>query len=128
MAPPKMRMWMTWSELTNSSRITKEQFQAQLVKYPKSSILIACTKLSVGFGYGPHACTVPRNMSQIYTFLFSFRPPWFIRSVTGFTTREDFHFSTDNCVTSLPRQCAYSRRITFLKFPKTARRTISSVN
>ena len=59
MAPPKMRMWMTWSELTNSSRITKEQFQAQLVKYPKSSILIACTKLSVGFGYGPHACTVP---------------------------------------------------------------------
>lgn len=50
---------MTWSELTNSPRITKEQFQAQLAKYPKSSILIACTKLSVGFGYGPDACTVP---------------------------------------------------------------------
>lgn len=59
MPPPKMRMWMTWSELTNSPRITKEQFQAQLAKYPKSSILIACTKLSVGFGYGPDACTVP---------------------------------------------------------------------
>jgi hypothetical protein len=57
--PVKMRMWMTWSELTNSPRIAKEQFQAQLGRYPKSSILIACTKLSVGFGYGPDACTVP---------------------------------------------------------------------
>jgi len=57
--PVKMRVWMTWSELVNGPRITKEQFQAQLAKYPKSSILIACTKLSVGLGYGPDACTVP---------------------------------------------------------------------
>jgi hypothetical protein len=57
--PVKMRVWMTWSELTNGPRITKEQFQVQLAQYPKSSILIACTKLSVGFGYGPDACTVP---------------------------------------------------------------------
>jgi hypothetical protein len=59
--PVKMRMWMTWSELTESPRIVKEEFQAQLAKYPKSSILIACTKLSVGFGYGPDACTVPQD-------------------------------------------------------------------
>ena len=59
MPPVKMKVWMTWSELTSGPRITKEQFQAQLVQYPKSSILIACTKLSVGFGYGPDACTVP---------------------------------------------------------------------
>jgi hypothetical protein len=52
---------MTWSELMGSPRVTKEEFQAQLAKYPKSSILIACTKLSVGFGYGPDACTVPKN-------------------------------------------------------------------
>jgi hypothetical protein len=52
---------MTWSELTESPRITKEEFQDQLAKYPKSSILIACTKLSVGFGYGPDACTVPQD-------------------------------------------------------------------
>jgi hypothetical protein len=57
--PVKMKVWMTWSELTNSPRITKEQFQAQLAHYPKSGILIACAKLSVGFGYGPEACTVP---------------------------------------------------------------------
>jgi len=59
--PVMMKMWMTWSELTNSPRITKEQFRAQLAQYPKSSILIACTKLSVGFGYGPDACTVPQD-------------------------------------------------------------------
>jgi hypothetical protein len=57
--PVKMRMWMTWSELTNSPRITKEDFQSQLAKYPKPNILIACTKLSVGFGYGPDARVVP---------------------------------------------------------------------
>lgn len=61
MPPVKMKVWMTWSELTNSPRITKEQFQAQLAQYPKSSILIACTKLSVGFGYGPNARTVPQD-------------------------------------------------------------------
>lgn len=51
---------MTWSELVNSPRITKEQFRTQLAK-PKSSILIACAKWSVGFGYGPDACTVPTD-------------------------------------------------------------------
>jgi len=61
MPPLKVKMWMTWSELTNCPRITKEQFRAQLSKYPKSSILIACTKLSVGFGYGPDAHTVPSD-------------------------------------------------------------------
>jgi hypothetical protein len=52
---------MTWSELVNCPRITKEQFQGQIAKHPKSSILIACTKLSVGFGYGPDARTVPSD-------------------------------------------------------------------
>ena len=59
--PVEMKMWLTWPELTNGPRITKERFQAQLAKYPKSSILIACTKLSVGFGYGPDACTIPAD-------------------------------------------------------------------
>lgn len=52
---------MTWSELVSGPRVTKEQFQEQLVEYPKSSILIACAKLSVGFGYGPDARTVPAD-------------------------------------------------------------------
>ena len=67
MPPVEMRTWMSWSELTNGPRITKEEFQAQLGKYPKSSILIACAKLSVGFGYGPNACTVPpENVELTY--------------------------------------------------------------
>lgn len=61
MPPPTLKMWMTWSELTESPRITREQFKAQLAKFPKSSILIACTKLSVAFGYGPDARTVPSD-------------------------------------------------------------------
>jgi hypothetical protein len=59
--PVRMRLWLTWSELTNSPRITREQFQTRLSSYPKSSILIACAKLSVGLGYGPDACTVPSD-------------------------------------------------------------------
>jgi hypothetical protein len=56
-----MKIWLVWSELMSTPRITKEQFQAQLAKYPKSGILIACAKLSVGFNYGPDACTVPSD-------------------------------------------------------------------
>jgi hypothetical protein len=59
--PPSMKIWMTWSELVKSPRVTKEQFQTQLAKYPKSAILIACARLSVLFGYGPDACTVPSD-------------------------------------------------------------------
>jgi len=61
MPPIKMKVWMTWSELTSSKRITTEQFRSQLSKYSKSGILIACAKLSVAFNYGPSACTVPSD-------------------------------------------------------------------
>jgi hypothetical protein len=61
MPPVKMQVWMTWSELIQCRRITKEEFQAQLATYPKSGILIGCTKLSVGFGYGPDALTIPKD-------------------------------------------------------------------
>lgn len=63
MPPVKMKVWMTWSELVKEPRITKEDFQAQLAKYPKSSILIGCTKLSVAFGYGPDARTIPTDQA-----------------------------------------------------------------
>lgn len=63
MPPVTMKVWLTWSELAKSSRITKEEFQTQLARYPKSSILIGCTKLSVGLGYGPAARTVPTDQA-----------------------------------------------------------------
>jgi hypothetical protein len=52
-------MWLTWSELVNSQRITAEHFKNLLAQYPKSSILIACAKISVCFKFGPDALTVP---------------------------------------------------------------------
>lgn len=61
MQPVKMKVWMTWSELINGPRVRKEEFQAQLGHYSKSGILIGCTKLSVGFGYGPEGRTVPED-------------------------------------------------------------------
>src|SRR5690242_16382122 len=67
MPPVKVRMWLTWSELTNGPRITNDQLREQLAKYPKSGILIACAKLSVGLGYGPDACTLPAdNVTDLY--------------------------------------------------------------
>src|SRR5690349_19897558 len=99
-----MRVWMTWSQRTYGWRVTKEQFQAQLAKYPKTSILVECTKLSVGLGYGPDACTVPPIMSQTYTFRLCSRPAYFLMPTSGFTKRNGFRFSMDNCVPLPPRQ------------------------
>jgi hypothetical protein len=61
MPPPKMSVWLTWSELTKGPRVTIEQFQDQLSKYPKSSILIACARLSVTFKYGLDGRTLPEE-------------------------------------------------------------------
>jgi len=79
--------WLTWSELTSSPRITKEEFQGQLAKYSKSSTLIACTKLSVGFGYGPDACTVPTDHVIALHIPIVF-PPALVPLVTGWFHQE----------------------------------------
>lgn len=54
-----MRTWLTWSELISAPRISSEEFRAQLSVFPKSAILIACCRLSVGFRYGYEGKTVP---------------------------------------------------------------------
>jgi len=48
-----MRTWVTWHELTNTPRGTVEEFRAELRKHSRSSILKACSRLSVLFDYGP---------------------------------------------------------------------------
>jgi hypothetical protein len=48
-----MRTWVTWHELTNTPRGTVEELRAELCKYSRSSVLKACSRLSVVFGYGP---------------------------------------------------------------------------
>jgi hypothetical protein len=55
--PPKMRTWVPWSELVSGPPGTLEEFRDILRKYPRSSILRACARLSVLFTYGPDAGT-----------------------------------------------------------------------
>ena len=55
--PPEMRTWVPWSELTGGPRGTVEEFRDILRRYPRSSLLRACARLSVLFNYGPDADT-----------------------------------------------------------------------
>jgi len=52
-----MRTWVPWSELTGGPRGTVEEFRDILRRYPRSSLLRACARLSVLFNYGPDADT-----------------------------------------------------------------------
>jgi hypothetical protein len=55
--PPEMRTWVPWSEAIGGPRGTVEEFRDILRKYPRSSLLRACARLSVLFNYGPDAGT-----------------------------------------------------------------------
>ena len=55
--PPEMRSWVPWSELIGGPHGTIEEFRDILCKYPRSSLLRACARLSVLFNYGPDAGT-----------------------------------------------------------------------
>lgn len=56
--PPQMKLWLPWSELNQSPRLTIEEFRTALREYPRSAILIACARLSTMFKFGPDANTV----------------------------------------------------------------------
>lgn len=55
--PPEMKLWLPWSELNGSPRLTIEEFRTALRDYPRSAILIACARLSTIFRFGPEAKT-----------------------------------------------------------------------
>ncbi len=56
--PPELKVWLPWSELNGTSRLTIEEFRTALRQYPRSAILIACARLSTIFKFGPEANTV----------------------------------------------------------------------
>ncbi len=58
MAPPEMRMWLSWSELTGGPRLTIEEYLYALRQFPRSALLIAVARLSILFKYGHDANTV----------------------------------------------------------------------
>jgi hypothetical protein len=52
-----MRIWLPWSELAGTPRLTLGEFRSVLRQYPRSALLIACARLSLIFNYGPEAET-----------------------------------------------------------------------
>jgi len=56
-----MRTWVPWSELAQEPRGTLEEFRTLLRKYPRSSLLRICARLSVFFNYGPDASTTAKE-------------------------------------------------------------------
>src|ERR1019366_2694456 len=58
MAPPKMKTWVYWSEISGSPKVTVAEFRDAISKYPRSAWFIACARLSILFKYGPEANTV----------------------------------------------------------------------
>ncbi len=59
--PPEMRTWVPWSEVAQKPRGTLDEFHALLRKYPRSSLLRICARLSVFFNYGPDAGTTAKE-------------------------------------------------------------------
>jgi hypothetical protein len=64
--PPEMRTWVPWSELVQTPRGTLDEFHALLRKYPRSSVLRICARLSVFFNYGPDAGTTAKEDAVAY--------------------------------------------------------------
>ena len=61
-----MRTWVPWSELVQEPRGTLDKFHALLRKYPRSSLLRICARLSVFFNYGPDAGTTAKEDAVAY--------------------------------------------------------------
>ncbi len=56
--PPEMKIWLPWSELNGSARLSIEEFRDALRQFPRSALLIACARFSIIFKFGPDANTV----------------------------------------------------------------------
>jgi hypothetical protein len=69
-----MKLWLPWSELNGSPRLTMEEFRSVLREYPRSAILISCARLSVIFKFGPEANTVASQETNEYWVPLLMRP------------------------------------------------------
>jgi hypothetical protein len=81
-----MRIWLPWSELTRTPRLTLNEFRDALRKYPRSALLIACARLSVIFNYGPEAKTAAKDDATIKWIPVLF-PPELVPRVKAFSTQ-----------------------------------------
>lgn len=53
----QLQEWVPWSVLTGTPRATLVELRALLRKYSRTSLLTACARLGIGFGFGPEAET-----------------------------------------------------------------------
>jgi hypothetical protein len=74
LAPPEMKLWLPWSELNGTPRLTIEEFRAALRDFPRSAILIACARLSTIFKFGPEATNMASQEISEYWVPILLRP------------------------------------------------------
>jgi hypothetical protein len=58
--PPVMKSWLNWGEVSGKPG-TVEELRALLCKYSPTSVLIACSQISVHLNYGPEGKTTPNK-------------------------------------------------------------------
>src|SRR5664280_2292903 len=85
--PPAIRTWVTWHELTDTPRGTLEEFRIELRKYSRSSILKACSRLSVLFRYGPDGETAADPKVTAYWIPILF-PPGLVSRLLAYAQQE----------------------------------------
>ncbi len=84
MAPHvEMRHWVPYSELAGTARLTDTEFRENLMKFPRSGVLIAIARLSMIFDFGRGANTVASDelVEQWVPRLF---PPLLVHRVLAF--------------------------------------------
>jgi hypothetical protein len=54
--PPQMKHWLNWRDVSGTQS-TIEDFRAMISKYPRTSLLLACSELSVHLNFGPEGET-----------------------------------------------------------------------
>jgi hypothetical protein len=66
-----MKSWLNWAEVSGKAG-TIEELRTLLSKYSPSSVLVACSQISVHLNYGPEGKTTPENelTEQYIPFLF----------------------------------------------------------
>jgi hypothetical protein len=58
--PPQMKHWLNWRDVSGAPS-TLDDFRALLSKYPRTSLLMACSELSVHLNFGPEGETAASN-------------------------------------------------------------------
>ena len=84
--PPKMRLWLPWSEVVQAPRLTLDEFRSALRQYPRSALLIACARLSLIFNYGPEAETTANREAAAKWIPLLF-PPQLVSRVQAFANQ-----------------------------------------